>query len=297
MKLALYIILCFFLVFPVFAEDTDSSAIFRADFYKHEMQQYDIFLNTYRLASGDTVALEKVMMKADVYVADSSESQYIITWKFHDFSINTNSMQLQNLVGLAKPVSLTYRTSRPGVLNEFTDWEEISMSLADGMKEVLALYASRKDTTAEMEVKRIFAFRESFESLMLRSVRLFHQAYGLGYKLNEEVDVPSEIIGTVSPVPVNGIIRKKLTNIDLANHVAVLSTATIPDRTELEKTLSESYGGSVPEYMLNPIITGALVSDLDTGWVLYTFEQHEVGPDKQKSGEMLEIQHIENTYR
>lgn len=294
MKQYLFLILSILTTFSALADNADSSAVFKADFYKHELQQYDVSLSSYDLKGKDTTALETVMMKADVYISDSTGTDYIISWKFHDFSIDTNSSQLKRLIGTAKPVNISYRTSRPGVLNEFINWKETSESLDEGMKAVVEEYANKGDSASKADIKRIFTFRESFESAMLRSIRLFHQAYGLGYNLGEEVDVPADIQGTASQLPVKGVIRKKLIKVDRANGVAELSTASIPDKDDLKKKLSGSFPkGEIPSYLMSPVIIGGLVSDLNTGWVIYTFEQEESGTAKGKEGEILEIQHID----
>jgi hypothetical protein len=288
-------IFCTFFVMPLLASEADSSVIFRAEFLKNEIQQYIVSLSTFSVTKGDTTAYEKLQSKVDVYVADSSVNQYIITWRFYDFSINTSNRNLKDLIEKAKPVKISYRTSRQGELNEFISWEETSTCLEDGMKVVLERFASRKDSLAKAEVKNIFAFRESLETMMLRSIRDFHQAYGLGYNLNEDVDVPAEIFGLVSSEPVQGITRKRLTGIDRNSNLAMLSTATFPDRNSLKEAFEKYYPGvSVPLSLLNQSILGGIVSDLKTGWIFYTFEQRDRVKGSVTNSELLEIKHIDN---
>lgn len=295
-KIFIYIIYVFF-VLPLQADEADTSVIFKAGFLKYEIQHYVVSLSSFTLKNGDTIALETLQSKVDVYVSDSSENYYILNWRFHNFSINTNNKQIKDLVDLAKPVNLTYRTSRQGVLNEFIGWEEASACLDNGMKVVLERFASRKDSLATVEVKRIFAFRESLEAMMLRSVRNFHQYYGLGYNLDEEVDVPTEISGLFPYEPIQGIIRKKLTKIDRLFGVAMLSSATFPDRKSLMEVYAKYYPGvSVPSSLLNQTIIGGILSDLNTGWILYTFEQREKNSGPVTSGELLEMRHNDNEF-
>jgi hypothetical protein len=290
MRKLFFSIICVFFVLPLQADEADSCVIFKADFLKHELQQYLVKLSSYTLKNGDTTELETLQSKVDVYVSDSSENQYIITWRFHEFSIDTNDRHIKDIVGLAKPVNLTYRTSRQGVINEFVSWEEVSSCLDDGMKVVLARFATLKDSSSKAEVKRIIAFRESFEAMMLRSVRNFHQVYGLGYNLNEEIDVPTDIYGLVSSEPVKGIIRKKLTKIDREHGVAILSTATFPDRESLKELYAKYYPGvSVPYSLSNQNFFGGVLTDMDTGWILDAFEQREGASGVFTSGEILEI--------
>jgi len=297
MKNIFICIFCIFFVLPLQAKEADSSVVFKAAFLKHELQQYIVSLSSFSIRNGDTTALETLKSKVDVYVSDSSENQYLISWRFYNFSINTNSRQLMDLVGLAKPINLTFRTSKEGVLNEFVNWEETSLCLDEGMKVVLERFASRKDSAALLEVKRIFAFREALESMVLRSVKMFHQAYGLGYKLDEAVDVPTEIYGLVSSEPIQCIIRKKLTKVDRDSGLAMLSTATFPDRDKLKEVYAKYFpGSSVPFSILNQSILGGIIEDLNTGWIIYTFEQRDRTAGPVIAGELLEILHIDNQF-
>jgi hypothetical protein len=249
------------------------------------------------LNEGDTTAFERFRVKADVYVTDSMENQYLLHWHFHDFTINTDSRKLQQLVSLATPVNLTCRVSGVGVLQEFLNWEEVTMCLDEGMKELIPEYALRGDSSAKAELDRLYGFRKSLEALMLRSVRMFHQTYGLGYSLGETVDVPAEIVVAGVPEPVSGVIRKKLVKIDRENGMAVLSTVTFPDRTTLKQALEKLYPGvSIPYYLVNQTISGSVVTDLKTGWIFYTFEQREYGSATHFSGELLEVKHEETEF-
>jgi hypothetical protein len=289
-----YLILffCVFFVVPVHAEEADTSFIFKAGFIKHELQDYNVSLSTYTIREGDTTALETVKSKVEINIKDSTAGQFIISWKFSDFQINTANWHIKDLVSMAKPVTITYRASREGILWEILDWKSISYCLEDGMKKVVENYTGRNDSTAKAELKKIFAFKESLESMMLRSVRMFHQAYGLGYDVGKIVDVPSEIIGVVSQNAIPAIIKKKLVTVDRQKGIAVLSTATLPDRNALTQDFEKQYPGvKIPSSLIEMTITGGLISDISTSWVLYTFEQREENSNKNANGEILELKH------
>lgn len=275
------------------AQNNDSSVVFNAGFMKHELQKYEISLGNFTVKNGDTTALETLKAKVDVYVSDSTESYYLIRWKIKDFTINTNSRQLSEIISLAKPVTLTFRVTKHGIIEEFISWEETSKSLDEGLKIVLKRFSTRSDSAALIEVKRIFAFRESFEAMFPRAVNMFHQIYGLGYNLNEEIDVPVDIYGLVS-VPVQGFIRKRLTGIDKNGGMAMLSMATFPDRKNLKENFSKQNPGlSIPSSLLNQTISGGVMVDLKTCWIIYTFEQRERSNEQLDLGELLEMKLID----
>jgi len=281
---------------PFLATESDSSVVFRASFLKHELQRYEISRAVYTLQKGDTVSLERIRFIAEIYVMDSTDAFYTLSWKFSKFSINTDDQQLKQLIAMAKPVEITYRISKPGVLSEFLKWKEITTCLDEALPKVLAPYISKSGAEAKAEVARIYEMRETLETLMLRSVHQFHQVYGLGYTLGESVDVPTEVQSRFSSVPIKGIIRKKMIRIDKENHLAVLSTATFLDRNEFQKALSGYLQvDSIPITSLNQENTGGIVVDLSTGWILWSFDQREGRAGNAIYGEIIEIQPINET--
>jgi len=294
MKKLLIILTGLSVAFSLLAAVSDSSASFRAHFLKYEWQPYEITQTVYTLHDGDTVALERLRFKADIYVADSSRYQYFLNWRFHDFILNTDSRKLQQLASLATPVTISCRVSEVGMLMDFVVWESVTTCLDEGMKTLLPEFANRKDSLAKAELGRMYDFRKSLEMLILRSVRQFHQLYGLGYTLGEVVDVPSVLFVAGVPDPIPGIVRKKLVKVDAETGIAMLSTVSYPDQKALKIAFENEYQtDSVPEQLFSQKISGSIVSDLNTGWVLYTFEQRESGAGKDISGELLELQHLE----
>jgi len=273
----------------------DSTVVFKASFLKNELQRYSISRSIYTMLKADTTSLERIRFKADVYVQDSTENYYLLNWRFSNFAINTGNVQLKELIALAKPVEINYRITKPGVFADFINGEKVSTCLEDALPKVLAQFAGKKGKEVQAAVASIYDMRETIETLMLRSITQFHQAYGLGYKLDEVVDVPTEMTSRFSANPIKGIIRKKLTKIDTENNLAVLSTATFLDKTELRKSFKESIKlDTVPETSIDQQNMGGIVIDLSTGWVLWTFDQRETKVANLVYGELLEIKHIDD---
>lgn len=281
---------------PFMAAEQDSSVIFKAEFLKNELQSYEITRADYTLQKGDTTTLQRICLKVEVSVTDSTENYYILTWKFSDYSISTSDQELKKMIALAKPVEINYRISKQGVLMEFLNWKDVNACLEEALSKILEPYSNKTGEEAKAEVARIYELRETLGTLMLQSVRQFHQVYGLGYKLGEIVDVPTEIDSRFSSTPIKGVIRKKLTHIDHENNFAELSTATILDKNEFEKALSEYlHKDSIPSSSLNQENIGGVVVDLSTGWLIWSFDQREAKAEKSIYGEMIEIQHISET--
>lgn len=294
MKKILIFLFCVSFLLQLNAQENDSSVIFNAGFIKHELQNYEMSLSNFTTNNSDTTALETLKANVDVYITDSTENYYLIRWNIKDFKINTNSRQLSDLISMAKPVKLTFRVTKQGIIEDFISWEETSKCLDEGLKVVLKRFSTRRDSVALLEVKRIFAFRESFEAMFPRAINMFHQIYGLGYNINEEVDVPVDVYGLVS-APVRGLTRKKLTGIDKNNGFAMLSMATFPDRNDLKKNFSKQNPGlTIPASLLNQSILGGVMVDLKTSWIIYTFEQRERTLEQLVFGELLEMKHIDN---
>jgi len=277
----------------LWAAESDSSVVFKASFLKNELQSYEISRVLYTLQKGDTTSFERIRIKADMYVKDSTESYYLVTWKFSNFSINTTSSQLKQLIASTKPVEICCRISKPGVFIEFLDGEHVSTCLDEVMPKILEQYAGKKGKVVEAEVASIYDMRETIETLMLRSVSQFYQVYGLGYNLGEIVDVPTEVISRFSPTPILGMTRKKLTKIDPINHLAILSSATLLDNKGLQKAITEYlHVDSLPENAIHQEIMGGVVMDLSTGWLLWTFDQREIRTGNTIYGERVEIEHL-----
>jgi len=277
------------------ASVSDSSVIFKASFLKNELQSYSISRSVYTMLKTDTTSLERIRFKADVYVQDSTENYYLLTWRFSNFAINTGNNQLKELIALAKPVKINYRITKPGILADFLNGENVSTCLEDALPKVLEQFADKKGNEVRTAVASIYDMRETMETLMLRSITQFHQAYGLGYTLEEVVDVPTEMNSRFSTKPIKGIIRKKLTKIDTENNLAFLSTATFLDKTEFQKSFKEYLKlDSVAETSIDQENMGGIIMDLTTGWVLWTFDQRETKVQNQVYGELLEIKHIDD---
>lgn len=279
----------------LFASESDSSVVFKASFLKNELQSYTVSRALYTIQKGDTTSFERIRFKANVYVLDSTENYYLLSWKFSTFSINTEDLQLKQLMVLAKPVEIKCRISKPGVLMEFLNGENVSTCLEEALPVVLAPFANKDGAEAKAEVARIYEMREVLETLMLRTISQFHQVYGLGYTLNEIVDVPTEVNSRFSATPIKGMIRKKLTKIDAENHLAVLSTATYMDQKEYRKALND-YLHLDPntETAIRQENMGSVVMDLTTGWVLWSFDQRETTSNNSNYGELVEIQYVNN---
>lgn len=294
MRKSIFCLLFGMISFVSMSAVSDSSVVFKASFLKNELQSYTISRTLYNLQKGDTTSLERVRMRADVYVQDSTENYYLLNWRFSNFTINTTNIQLKQLIDLAKPVQISCRISKPGVLTDFLNGEAVSSCLEEALPQVLAQFANKKGKEVQNEVASIYDMRETLESLMLKSITQFHQAYGLGYKLNEIVDVPTEMTSRFSTNPIKGIVRKKLTKIDTENHIAVLSTATFFDQTEFRKSFSDYLKlNSIPESSIDQQNMGVVVMDLTTGWVLWTFDQRETILGNRIDGELLEIRHLD----
>jgi len=285
-------IICLFSLSALAAE-SDSSVVFKASFLKHEVQSYEISRTLYSLQKKDTTSYERIGFHADVYVKDSTEDYYVLLWRFSKFSINTDDRQLKQLIELAKPVEISCRISKPGVLMEFLDGEKVSTCLEEALPQVLAPFSNQQGSVARAQVAHIYDMRETIETLMLRSVNLFLQVYGLGYTLGEIVDVPVEVNSQFSSKPIKGITRKKLTKIDTENHLAVLSSATFLDNDALKSAIKEYlHLDSIPQEYLNQENMGSVVMDLTTSWPLWIFEQRETRTGNNKYGELVEIQYI-----
>jgi len=290
-----YFVIVFFSLFSlsIVAAESDSSVIFKASFLKNELQHYEISRLIYTIQKGDTTSIERIRFQVDVFVTDSTENYYTLSWKFYNFTINTDNPSLRQLIALAKPVEISYQISKPGELLEFLNWSKISTCLEVALPKVLAPFATKAGDNAKADVARIYEMRETLETLMLRSVHQFHQVYGLGYTLGESVDVPTEVNSRFSSTPIKGIIRKKLTRIDSENHIAALSTATFLDTKAFQKSLSDYlHTDSIPQSSINQENTGSVVMDLITGWMLWSFDQREGRAGTDIYGELIEIQHI-----
>jgi hypothetical protein len=289
-----YFLIFFLGLFPVFlmAESPDSSVVFKASFLKDETQSYEISKTRYTLHNKDTTSMERLSFQADVHVTDSTESYYTLNWNISGYRIHTGSINLQKMIELAKPIEISYRITKPGALSEFLNGENVTSCLEAALPKVLEPYLNRKDTVARVEVARIYDLRESLETLLLRFIVQFHQAYGLGYTLGEVVDVPTEINSRFSSTSIPGTIHKKLVNIDRPNHLAVLSTATTMDQAAFRKALAGYLKADAAKIdQINQMNTGSIVLDLATGWVIWSFDQREETEGNRTYGELVEIQY------
>jgi hypothetical protein len=128
---------------------------------------------------------------------------------------------------------------------------------------------------------RLFGLRQIWETSILRSIRLFHQAYGRIYPLGEMVQMPDSVEGLGTADYVYGQSRKKLIQLDRESGMAVLVSVFVPSSSNSPQAT----------------VTGSMVIDMNTGWILYAFEQREGKlPDGSSAGDLIEIKHESISY-
>lgn len=292
MKQIVLLVLFGLLSWTMMAQSTDSSAIFKTNFLKNEYQRYDISKTIYTLNRKDTTEMTRFGFKAEVVVADSTEYSYNLKWKISTYSINTSDSYLQKLIGLAAPVLVSYRISKPGVFEEFISGTSVTNCLETALPKVLDAFQGKSDSTSRAEVAKIYALRESVESLILSFMIQFHQFHGLGYTLGEVVNVPVEITSRFTSKPLPGIQRKKLTAIDAANQTAVMAYATVLDMAGYRKALSDNLKMELDTFKdLQQNEIGSTMIDLRTGWPIWSMNQRESIAGAMTYGEQLEIQY------
>lgn len=292
MRKFLLFLLATFVSWSMNAQLTDSTAVFKAQFLKNEYQRYDVSKTLYTLHRKDTTDLLRVGFKAEVVVSDSLEQAYILKWKLSGFSISTDDSYLQQLVSLAVPVQVSYRTSKPGVFEEFITGTSVTGCLEAALPKVLVAFKNKSDSVSRAEVAKIYALRENLETLMLGFMIQFHQFHGLGYDLGEVVTVPVEITSRFSANPLPGIQRKKLTAIDRTNQTATIAYATMLDMAGFRQTLSNNLKTTLDAFKdLQQNEIGSMMLDVRTGWPIWSMNQREASANGITYGEQLEIQY------
>lgn len=292
MKKCLFLLLLGVICLSANAQDSDSSVVFKARFLKNEYQRYEVSKTLYTLRRKDTTDLLRIGFKAEVVVSDSLGSAYILKWRLSDYSISTDDSYLRKLVGLAVPVMVSYRISKPGVFEEFITGTSVTSCLEAALPKVLDAFKDKSDSVSKVEVSKIYALRENLETLMLSFMIQFHQFHGLGYDLGEVVTVPVEITSRFSTKPLPGIQRKKLTAIDKTNQTATIAYATILDLAGFRQALSENLKTTQETFKnLQQNEIGSMMLDVRTGWPIWSMNQREASANGTTYGEQLEIQY------
>jgi len=272
------------------AQSADSSVVFKTNFLKNEYQRYEVSKTLYTLNRKDTTDMTRIGFKAEVVVVDSTANSYILKWKISAYTINTSDTYLQKLIGLAAPVLVSYRISKPGVFEEFITGTSVTSCLEAALPKVLESFKSKSDSASKAEVANIYALRENLETLILGFMIQFHQFHGLGYSLGEVVSVPVEITSRFTSKPLPGVQRKKLTSIDAATQTAVIAYATMLDRTGYQKALAENLKTTLDTFKnLQQNEIGSMMIDLRTGWPIWSMDQREATVGSVTYGEQLEI--------
>jgi len=280
------------LSWSIMAQNPDSSAVFKTDFLKNEYQRYQVSKTLYTLNRKDTTDLLRIGFKAEVVVVDSTANSYILKWRISGYTINTNDIYLQKLIGLAAPVLVSYRISKPGVFEEFITGTSVTSCLEAALSKVLVSFKNKSDSASKAEVASIYALRENLETLILGFMIQFHQFHGLGYTLGEVVSVPVEITSRFTSKPLPGVQRKKLTTIDTVTQTAVIAYATVLDMAGYRKALSENLKATMDTFKnLQQNDIGSMMIDLRTGWPIWSMDQREATTGSVTFGEQLEIQY------
>jgi len=272
------------------AQSADSSVVFKTNFLKNEYQRYEVSKTLYTLNRKDTTDMTRIGFKAEVVVVDSTANSYILKWKISKYFINTRDTYLLKLIGLAAPVLVSYRISKPGVFEEFITGTSVTSCLEAALPKVLDSFKNKSDSASKAEVASIYALRENLETLILGFMIQFHQFHGLGYTLGEYVSVPVEITSRFASKPLPGVQRKKLTSIDATTQTAVIAYATVLDMAGYRKALSENLKTTLDTFKnLQQNEIGSMMIDLSTGWPIWSMDQREATAGSVTYGEQLEI--------
>lgn len=270
--------------------DAGESVVFNAAWLKNEAQSYTLEYLHYSLSGKDTTELEKLSLQIEVLVQDSSSDYFVLEWHFHDFALQSNHYPSVWLMQHIQNLSLSCKTSPVGVLKEFKQLEDFRLSLD---KAVDLAFASYQGLPSESSRARVYSLREELEALLIRVVYHMHQAYGLGYVLDEVIEVPDKMEVRFSDSPVDAIIRKKLDTYDPESGIAGLVMATMLDSAQLNQVMQQYMSSQdLQQPVYRQQNTSALVMHIPSGWVLYSFDKREVSKGKDLYAEFFEISHL-----
>lgn len=264
MKHMTHILLCLLSAFSVVPAAKAQEVLFTTHWQDHEYQPYRLEHQEYTRDGNDTLSFESFSFVCDVLIEDSLPKHYSLSWRMHDFSLQTDHYLSRQWFQSLYEFRLDYTTDKIGVLERLLNADEFDRALDESVD---AFFRTYPGETLLADRERLYALRDNLERFVLSSVQQYHQAYGLAYRLGEVLEMPAEVeLGsTVQPAKV----YKKLEAAD--TQTATLVTATVLDSIPGQEN------------------TGAWMMHLPSGWVVCSYDNREIN----NQGEYSEIRLLE----
>lgn len=277
------LVLTALLCLPCRAAESEA-VVLNAHWVRHEYQPYCLSRLVYTIDGRDTVSVERLWLRADVSVADSSSRGYRLSWRIHYLSVETDHYLSRQWADFVDHFEFDYPVSRQGVMTG-SDLPKRLEALLNG--EIDRFFAQYKGKTTLESRERLYRLRDGLAEFLLSAVGQLHQAYGLGYVVGEVVPVPVKMAYGDRGQEVDAVVYKKLES--CKDGVATLVSSTVMDTAQVNRLLRQALepGASLPVWQQEDL--GALVMHLSSGWVLYSSRRREVREGRYIYGDENEI--------
>ncbi|MBN2765810.1 MAG: hypothetical protein JXR27_05505 [Paludibacteraceae bacterium] len=155
----------------------------------NEKQSYLIHDRRISIENSDTTSMQEFQYKVDIQIKDSTDSSYVIEWKYYAYSFVSGSDELKKIMAVYQPVKVLIRTDEMGMFSEVINHEELSVQMNKRLKVLMQKYKSDNYISAQfVKLADKYSSKQSIEQLALAEIQQFYSFHGGMYKLGENVN-------------------------------------------------------------------------------------------------------------
>lgn len=267
-----------------------------------EQQTYSVTTQKLKISGSDTTSNETVSYDVDIKVIDSTETSYLLEWRYYNYSTNSKQEFLKKLMEMSENMKIVIETDEFGVFVGVKDWEKVRDYIGKTIKKLKAEFKSVEGIDKVFEqIKDSYSSKGAIETFALKEVQQFLHFHGIVYELNVEVETPVTVPNAYKQNEVlNGIWSAALEEINEEDGSFILKSVQEIDPEELTdatfeylKFIAKSTGVPSPdkeEIGLLQNVTTTVSSILDLGWPVFSMQQKIVSAKESISTETRTIE-------
>ncbi|MDY0343969.1 MAG: hypothetical protein RBR28_10380 [Lentimicrobium sp.] len=266
---------------------TDSTVQVIGYWNLNEKQTYVISNEKMKIQAGDTITRDMTRYEVDITVLDSTDSEYLLNWYYHDYVVESDNEMIMKLSSIIENMNVQIKTDELGTLIEVINWQDIRDFIYKGtsmLKQELKDVAGIEDMIQKYEV--MYNSKEAIEANAINEISQFHYFHGLNYKMWEEHSYDTQLANMYGGAPFDASVEFWLDDINNEENHATFRMQQTIDSVQLTNETYRYLSKMADEMQINlpsraefPAVHHQtwLASVIHgSGWPLYSVQTREV---------------------
>lgn len=274
----------------------DSSVQVIAYWANKEKQSYNFTNEKFNVINNDSLITESVKYKVNITVLDSSDTGYILEWKYGSYE--SSSKAEQSAAKLYNGLALKFATDEMGSFKEWLNLEEIKKHKDNALESMKNEASDVLLKTYITTLKIKYSTEEGLIDFISKDIDNFYTFNGLSFKSDEPIEenLPEELDSGKS---INTLVTIRLSDIDVEDGSYILKFWQEYDSEDVQQYMADFFSEFLGDMIKRKDIKAFKNMGLEdyygvhmheTGWPLYVRYQRTVITDDMQR---LEVKTIE----